>query len=454
MRLKPVSQNLSSVLLFLILLPFASFAADRDGKPPVIIIPGLTGSDLYDTRTGARVWFKLIGLKGEEIRLPISSDLAKNRDHLETRDILREVSVIKILPEIEIYERLIHALATRGGYKEGQWDSPEKDGWRDTFYVFPYDWRRDNVESARLLVRNIESLKQKLGRPNLKFNVLSHSMGGLIARYAAMYGNADIPPPGSRVNWAGARHFDRIFLLGTPNGGSVSALNALLNGYSYLGGGLRLPFIQGISKYDIFTLPSIYQLLPHDGTAFVYDDRLQPMSIDIYDPKTWETYGWGVWRDDGYEKRFKPEELPKLRSYFATVLNRAKRFQAALNAGNGRNVPVNFILVGGDCKETLNGLVLRRDGRRERWITTFRAEPFTNRDGERISADRLRSLLFAMGDNVVPKDSLSAIKGGLTEGGSRLPVAHEIFQCEGHTKLVTSPDVQDRLLQILNPPVP
>ncbi|HMQ03844.1 MAG TPA: hypothetical protein PKD26_08000 [Pyrinomonadaceae bacterium] len=441
-----------SVILLLIFLPFAVDAAKQTGKAPVIIIPGLTGSDLYDTRTGERVWFKLIGLKGEDIRLPITSTLTRNTDHLETRDILREVSVVKVLPEIEIYERLIHALATRGGYKEGRWDEPEKDGWQDTFYVFPYDWRRDNVENARALVRKIESLKQKLGRPNLKFNVLSHSMGGLIARYAAMYGNSDIPASVSRVPWAGARHFDKIFLLGTPNGGSVSALNALLNGSSLLGGGLRLPFIRGISKFDIFTMPSIYQLLPHENTAFVYDERLQPMKIDIYDPKTWENYGWSVWSDDAYKKRFKAEEIPRLRGYFAVVLNRAKRFHSALNAGAGQPVPVNFILVGGDCKETLSGVVLRRDSRRNRWITSFKPESFTNSDRERITPEMLKPILFTMGDNVVPKSSLSAIQNGASRTETQPPPANEIFQCEGHTKLVTSPEVQDKLLEILNPP--
>ncbi len=446
-------QVLRTIILLLVFLPLAVEGMQSGGKPPVIIIPGLTGSELYDTRTGERVWFKLIGMKGEDIRLPISPNLDRNRDHLEPRDILREVSVAKILPEIEIYERLIHALATRGGYKEGKWDAPEKDGWRDTFYVFPYDWRRDNVESASLLIRQIESLKLKLGRPNLKFNVLSHSMGGLIARYAAMYGKADIPPTGSRVPWAGARHFDKIFLVGTPNGGSVSALNALLNGYSHLGGGLRLPFFRRLSRFDIFTLPSIYQLLPHGGTTFAFDERLQPLNIDIYDPKTWETYGWGVWSDDGYEKKFSPDEVPKLRSYFTSVLNRAKRFQEALIAGAGRAAPVNFILVGGDCKETLNGVVIRRDGKKDRWITSFRPDSFTNPDGERITPERLKPLLFAKGDNVVPKSSLSAIQNGANGTGGRTPISAEIFHCEGHTKLVTSPVLQEKLLQLLNPPV-
>jgi alpha-beta hydrolase superfamily lysophospholipase len=36
-----------------------------------------------------------------------------------------------------------------------------------------------------LLINRIDELKSKLKRPDLKFNIIAHSMGGLIARYAA-----------------------------------------------------------------------------------------------------------------------------------------------------------------------------------------------------------------------------------------------------------------------------
>ena len=117
------------------------------------------------------------------------------------------------------------------------------------------------------LFRQIDALRRKLRKPNLKFNVIAHSMGGLVARYAAMYGNTDLPAGTPKPTWAGAKYFDKIFLLGTPNEGTVSSINALLNGFSYIGGGLNLPFIQNISRFDVFTIPSIYQLLPHEGAS-------------------------------------------------------------------------------------------------------------------------------------------------------------------------------------------
>ncbi len=443
--------------LFLIAASAVSSTAQEPvntGKAPIIIIPGLTGSDLYNSKTGEQAWFKPVRAKDDDLRLPISPNLARNRDSLVARDIMREVKIVSFLPEIEVYEKLISSLEARGGYKEGKWDAPAKDGDKDTFYVFPYDWRRDNVESARLLIRRIEALKRKLGKPQLKFNIVAHSMGGLLARYAAMYGNADIPTRGINPTWAGAKHFDKIFLLGTPNTGSVSSVNALLNGFSYIGGGLNLPFIQNISRFDVFTIPSIYQLLPHDGTLRVYDEKLQLMKVDIYDPATWETYNWGIWRDDDYEKKFSPAEVRNARSYFNSVLARAKRFQMALNARSNRTIPVSFYLVGGDCKETQNALLLRRNEKKDRWITSFKAESFTASDGEKVTAEQLKPLLFSPGDSVVLKRSLVAEDVVSDPNNKILPIKAEIFQCEGHTKLVTNVEVQDKLLTMLNAVTP
>src|SRR5687768_16432591 len=156
-------KSLLILLLFWIFIP-ASQAQEtpatstvKKGKEPIITIPGLTGSELVNSKTGEVAWFKVRRAKDDDIRLPISPNLARNRDNLVPRDIIRSVQFIRFLPETEIYERLIDALEKRGGYKEGKLDAPPKDGFEDTFYVFPYDWRRDNVENARLLVRKIDA---------------------------------------------------------------------------------------------------------------------------------------------------------------------------------------------------------------------------------------------------------------------------------------------------------
>lgn len=417
--------------------------APPSGKTPIIIVPGLTGSELVNSKTGEEVWFKARRAKDDDLRLPISPNLSRNRDNLVAKDIIRKVEFFKVLPEIEVYERLIDALQTRGGYREASWNTATRKDAQDTFYVFPYDWRRDNVESAQLLFRRIESLKRRLGNPNLKFNVIAHSMGGLVARYAAMYGNADLSPT-PRPRWVGAKHFDKIFLLGTPNDGSVMALDALLNGFSYIGGGLNLPFIQDISRFDVFTIPSVYQLLPNRDALTAYDEDLKLVTIDLYDPETWEKYNWAIWQHDDFGKKFSPAEQRNARAFFKAALARAKRFNLALNVAGSGKIPVSFYLLGADCKETPSGFLLLRDEKKNRWETRFKASGFTHSNGEKVKDELIKPLLFAVGDSVVTKSSLEAVGKKLG-----IPVAGELYQCVGHNKLVSSAEVQDKLFDFL-----
>ncbi len=423
-------------------------AVPKTGKPPVIVIPGTTGSELYDKTTGKQIWFSRSRQKGDDIRLPITPNIAANIDNLEARDIIRGVRIMRILPEVEIYERLIDGLSNRAGYREVKWDEAKAGDHEDTFFVFPYDWRRDNVESARLLIDRIETLKRKLGRPQLKFNVVAHSMGGLVSRYAAMYGDSDIPNGQIRPNWAGAKHFNKVFLIGTPNEGSVSALKALIEGVSYFGSGINIPFVRNINSLDVFTIPSTYQLLPHSGVVFAYNDELQPLPIDLFEAKTWEEYGWDIWNGKKFAKDFTAAEQNNALLYFRAVLARAKRFQEALNANTSAKVPVGFYLMGGDCKETPSGLILRRSEKKDQWITHFKPTDFKTPEVETISIDQQKPLLLRVGDGTVTKESLAM----QTISASRpnvLPVAGEIFQCETHGKLVTNSEIQDRLFVLL-----
>ena len=418
----------------------------QKGKAPIIIVPGLAGSELVNGKNEEIVWFRPQRAKDDDLRLPISPNLLRNRDSLRARDIIREVEFIRFLPEIEIYQKLIDALEKRGGYTEGKWDNPAANGYEDTFYVFPYDWRYDNVENARLLMQKIDNLKRKLKRPNLKFNVIAHSMGGLIARYAAMYGNADIPRGKLNPNWAGARNFNKIFLLGTPNGGSVQALDSILNGFSFIGGGINLPFVQNLSKFDVFTIPSIYQLLPHQDSFTAYDENLKPLEIDLYNPKTWEMYDWSIWKDDAFTKKFSPSEQRAAKAYFSVVLNRAKRFQEALDANTRAKPPVSIYLMGADCKDTQTAVLLLRNAKKNRWETQFKAGAFERSNGEKVTSAELKKLLYAQGDGVVTVNSLK--KNG-AKNPSILPVASELYQCEAHNRLVTNPEIQDKLFSLL-----
>ncbi len=413
-------------------------------RPPIIIIPGITGSELVNSETGELVWFKPQRSKDDDLRLPIKPNMIRNRDKLVARDIIRGLQLVKFLPEVEIYSQLITALEKRAGYVEGNWDDPPKSGIDGTFYVFAYDWRRDNIENARLLIQKIEGLKRKSGRADARFSVVAHSMGGLITRYAAMYGNNDVGAGKPKPNWSGAKHLGKVFLLGTPNEGSISAFDAMINGFSYVGRGVNIPFLQDLSRFDVFTIPSMYQLMPHPGAIRVYDEDLKPLMLNIYDPKIWDAYGFSIWDDGDFKKRFDIIEQEDAKAFFPIALERARQFHAALNAGSNGTPPLSFNLIGSDCKETLDGAILIK--KKNRWRLIFEAESFERSDGRKVSADEVRKTIFAMGDGTVPASSLRAANIGSPK---TLPVTDEVFQCESHSRLVSNPAIQDRLFALL-----
>ena len=311
------------------------FGAFAQGKNPVILIPGLSGSELRHKVTNERIWFRTFKSKSEDLRLPIGPDLSKNRDDLVPGDVLREVK-IGVFPVTDVYGGFIRAMEIRGGYHEEQWDSPSEDGFEDSLYVFAYDWRLDCVENARLLVRKVEALRVKLKKPDLKFDIVAHSMGGLISRYAAMYGDAELPVAAAKPTWAGSKLFEKIVLLGTPNEGSALTLSGLINGFTLGGMRIDLPFVQDTSRFTIFSVPSTYQLLPAPGTFRAYDEDLKPLDLDLYDPTVWAKYGWNAVDDKEFAAEFKTVKKEDADTFFVENLERAKRFHQALDAASQR----------------------------------------------------------------------------------------------------------------------
>lgn len=410
------------------------------GRNPVILIPGLTGSELRHKTTGEKVWFKAFKPKSEDLRLPISTSIDKMHDDLIPGDIIREVK-IGPFPATDVYGGFLRAMEMRAGYHEESWKDPSDDGDRDAIYVFAYDWRLDNVENARRLVRDVEALKRKLKMPDLKFDIVAHSMGGIISRYAAMYGDADLPTGDHKAvpTWAGGKLFDKVILLGTPNEGSASSLGSMLNGYTV--GGLRidLPFIQDSSKFTVFTIPAAYQLLPAPGTLRAYDEKLKPMSIDLYDPKLWSKYGWNAIDDDEFVDMFKLDEQKIATAYFTAALDRAKRLHEALAASNGKAEGVSFYVVGSDCKTALDGVVLYQEGKK--WKTLVRPKGFTRADGSRVTDDELKKVMQSAGDGVVTQRSLEVASISKSQ-----PVK---LVCEDHNKLAANGRIQDYIISVL-----
>jgi len=445
------------------------FLASRQtkGKSPIIIIPGILGSQLINKRTGERVWPRGSRSKDDDLELPVSPNIKENSDDLIATDILYTAKVALLLPEIEVYHELLMVLENNAGYKRASIDNPPPDGDRDTYYVFYYDWRRDNVETAQLLGQKIRAIKERLGRPGLKFSIVAHSMGGLIARYYAMYGARDVlDEPAPVADWSGARDINKLIMVGTPNEGSMEALKTLVEGYSITGGDRRrFAIAKKLEADTAFTLPSVYQLLPNSNIAQFYDDNLRPLALDLYDVSTWRDNRWTIFNKNYQQKiakrmrkqhgedweRHYDDFFAGRASFLKAALARAQQFHRALsNPSAQQPIDARLFIFGGDCEPTLRAPIISRDQTGVR--TYFRSKSVPVKDGK-LTRKAFQEAMFEPGDGRVTRRSLLAWRPGENRGDrlfpSSLGLSYAVFGCEIHGDLPNNPTFQNNVLTLL-----
>lgn len=285
---------------------------DDATRNPVIVIPGVLGSRLVDRESGRVVWGAFAGEYADPetpegarlVALPLAEGrpLSELHDSVSPDGVLDSVRIrlFGVPLESQAYVQILRTLGV-GGYRDemlGRSGSVVYRPGHFTCFQFPYDWRRDNAENARRLGEFIREkrayvqaeLLRRYGvrRDDVKFDVIAHSMGGLLLRYYLEYGEQPLPEDGSapRVTWAGAEHVARAVFVATPNAGSVEALANLVDG-------VRFSWV--LPRYDravIGTFPSLYQLLPRARHRAVLDSRGE--SLDPLDATTWERFGWGL----------------------------------------------------------------------------------------------------------------------------------------------------------------
>ena len=191
--------------------------------PATVILPGIMGSRLQRP-DGSAAWLNVGNVFGHhDLRLPAVLPLESSRDALRPFGLVGVDAIMPRLFGFTEYSDLLRLLYDAGFHR-----NERRNGTRGAiFHVFTYDWRRDLVESARRLGRYLDDLATARDEPDARFNIVGHSMGGLVARYYLRYGDAE---PGGPVTWAGARRISQLVVVATPNAGSIFSLNAALNG--------------------------------------------------------------------------------------------------------------------------------------------------------------------------------------------------------------------------------
>lgn len=225
----------------------------------LVFVPAYEGSALYDPALAEDgddapcVWGSLDAIRRQELYFAL-----RMPNHLTARTMLKA-------GPMDIYGRFVAQLTQRQSRQRAFFPyQRDKD-----FFLFAYDWRQDigSVTAPTLQYKLEEYARQYAaagggthGVPP-KFVLITHSMGGLVARTML----SKNPRLAERV--------ERLFLIGTPNLGSVKAIQTLLIGP----GGLRenpVDFPASLlrwlpsdvdplaTKLVAITRPSLYELLP------------------------------------------------------------------------------------------------------------------------------------------------------------------------------------------------
>jgi hypothetical protein len=397
----------------------------REGRgpiPPAVVVPGILGSGLARP-DGTQVWLNAGNAFGSyDLRLSDRPSVSERSDDLVPRGLLGVDAVLPRLFGFTEYADLVDLLERAGLRRDG--DNRLRN------HIYTYDWRRDLVDSARRLGEALDAMAEDLGEPDLKVNLLAHSMGGLVARYYLRYGGAE---PGGPVTWAGARRIESLILVAPPNAGSVPSLDAILNGS-------RVGFSSTTLAASVIAgMPSVYQLLPPADAPSLIDSRGEPVAADLHDPGFWRDRGLGPY---GPQRRTADPDggdpAPK-QAFLEAALGRARAFQAALSAPPGTACPLRAYLLGGDCLPTLARAVLP-----DAFGAAPRFEPRSQREAD---------LMFEAGDGRVTRESALACHlpgADGAESGSGLPeLSHTFFGHADHHGIYSEPTFQSILLRIL-----
>ncbi len=356
---------------------------------PVIVIPGILGSKLRDSESGQLVWGAFEkGTTNPEtpegarlIAIPMKkgaplSELTDNVHSDGALDIVK-VSLFGLPIELNAYVNILSTLGA-GGYLD---ESLASNGMNQidygddhfTCFQFDYDWRLDNVENARRLGEFIrekrayileEYKKRGIQRDNVKFDIVAHSMGGLLTRYYLRYGEEGLPSDGSlpELTWVGAEYVEKAIIIGTPSAGAIGSIETLVNGRD-IG-----PFLPKYEAAIIGTFPSLYQQLPRTRHNAVRDQNRA--NVNLADPATWELFEWSLL--DPEQDRVLQWLLPDVPDaserraialdHLTKSLERGIQFQEALDVPAAPPANLRIYLIAGDAIPTGAGITVSETG--------------------------------------------------------------------------------------------
>jgi len=415
-------------------------AASIADQPPVILIHGAFGSRLNHIDTDKEYWpGGLTDILFSEYR-----DIALSINPETLQPVSSELRASGITDQVagkEFYGAIMRTMEEAGGFVRGAPGEKQQDDNR-RYYIFIYDWRQDIVQTARKLDDLIEQIRRDYASPNLKMDIVAHSMGGLVTRYYLRYGRIDVLDDNDfPVNGYGTERVNKVVLLGTPNLGSVSTLHEVLQGMKV---GLRR-----IPTEVMATWPSTYQLFPHPIRTSMVTLKGDVLDRDLFDVNIWKRFEWSIY-DPAIRQRVIENQgqdyFDLLVAYVDKHIERARRFVWSLSVPMPDS-PVRYIVFGGGCELTPARLLVE-EYKGESMVRLYPdeiANPLADVD--------YSQLMLEPGDGRVTKSSLFA-REALDPTIPRhkysyFPLDYAMMLCETHDTLTGNIHFQDNLLNVL-----
>jgi pimeloyl-ACP methyl ester carboxylesterase len=264
-------------------------------------------------------------------------------------------------PILDTYDNIVSAM-TDSGYELDK-----------NLFLFPYDWRNDNRDTAVLLKEKIDDITQ--GKPSEKVDIVAHSMGGLVARSYLQSNQYD-------------DDIDQLIFLGTPQTGAPEAYlayeNGTINGFS----GPIAKFL-----FDIEAELNGYKDLPEYIRERV---RSTEQLLPVYDYLM--DFSKGDWTMRSY-----PADYP--RNIFLEELNQTDSLGLAYSRAN------LYSFYGDNDKDnTIEAIKLKNKRNLKSWMH-----------------GKVNDLVKGEGDGTVPSASLSYLEDS----------SQKLFESTNHREIVT-----------------
>ncbi len=294
---------------------------------PLLFIPGIMGSNLESPETNEKLWgddVNYLRFDKNRLLLPGQDWDATSAFQVIPSGVFRSLDLFPTSLSWGLYEKLVSFFEQRGSL----------------FWTFPHDWRLPVPELAKQLRAHLMDLAQKHKSPledRLEFDVLTHSMGGLIF-LEAMAGWAE----GEKL-----LHVKTAFIMNPPLQGSPKMQRLLWYPKKHF------TFTDIWAPERLGTLRSLYYLLPAKKLFGIHHKKAKPGFADFtYTPEAQDKYTELSWVD------------PRVSSAIPNVVSRGyqevssfhKKWASIENNPQSRTLLFSNIekayMVGAKCKDT------------------------------------------------------------------------------------------------------